>query len=72
MAFVPQGLDIFDRIVDNLIIQSPRILKYAYSIPLEKCIPEKRIGFWEKLSDSCEDNPEEIDRKKIHVRNSTM
>ena len=55
-------------IVDAL-VATPRVPRYAYGIILEQCIPEKRISFWEMLSDDPEDGPEELDWDEIHLRN---
>ena len=58
-------LDVFDRIVDN-IISIQKVLKFTYSTLLEKCLPDKRICFWQDLS---EDDPEDLDWEDIHLRN---
>ena len=64
-----QGLDNFDRIFD-ILISTPKVPRYAYGILLEKCIPDKRIHFWENLFDSdLSDDPEDLDWDEIHVRN---
>jgi hypothetical protein len=57
-------LDVFDRVVDNL-ISFQKIPKHAYSIMIEKCIPEKRISVWNELVD----DPQDLDWEEIHLRN---
>ena len=64
-----QGLDNFDRIFDNL-ISAPKVPRYAYCIPFEKCIPDKRIHLWKKICDSdISGDPEDLDLENNHQRN---
>ena len=58
-------LDVFDRIVDNL-ISTEKIPGFAYSTLLEKCIPDKRICYWQDIA---EEDPEDLDWENIHLRN---
>ena len=56
-----KGLDIFERLVDNL-ISIPKVSKHAYSILMEKCIPDKRVNCWQNLVD----DPEDLDWEVLY------
>ena len=33
------------------LIDAPKVSKYAYSLMLDKCLPDKQICFWEAFAD---------------------
>ena len=57
-------LNVFDRIVDN-IVSTQKVPRISYSTLFEKCAPDKRICFWQDLS---EEDPEHLDWEDIHLR----
>jgi len=58
------NLEIFDKLVDDL-VQVPKVPRHAYSIMIEKCVPDKRVSFWNEFAE----DPEDLEWDKIHVRN---
>ena len=54
---------IFDEIRTNL-LKTQKIPKYAYSIILDSCDPEKQITFWNDLHD-----PNQPNWEKTHMNN---
>ena len=51
--------------VDN-IVSIQKVPKLTYFTLLKKCLPDKRICFWQELS---EEDPEDLDWEDIHLRN---
>ena len=60
-----QNDDVFDLFVNNL-MDAPKVPKYAYSLMLDKCLPDNQISFWEAFEDFTVDSE---DWEEIHLRN---
>ena len=65
----PQGLDSFERIVDNL-ISNQRVSRYAYCLFYSSWeMYPRHAYFLENLYDDSESGPQDLDWDEIHLRN---